>query len=796
MATIPALASPDASERVSHIRYDIPAMSVRDALTSLARQAEISIAFEEFDLSGYRSSYVVGATTVTAALNVILSSTPYTFEMTGGDTIKLVSKTANLRDSGTQPNATALDHGDFNDVILVTAMKRMDDARTLPVAISAIDRETLERWGANDVTDLAPRIAGVAFTNLGTSRNKIFVRGLSDGPFADRTQSTVGVYLDETPIILNDTNPDLRLLDMERIEIVRGPQGSLYGGGTIGGLFRMITVKPDLDQFSGRLQVSGATTQGGDKSGGLDGIINIPIIEGRVGLRGLGYYQHDGGYIDDDGLDQRNVNSSQIHGGRAALRFAPAANWNIDAMFAKQNVKLDGGQYVFAGANGLSRTTQRPEPYKDAFNLGSLTVSGRVGSVRITSSTSYVRRETESEQDASGSLPTLLSMPGAGGVYRSESRISSFTHETRLASDHTGKWRWLVGGFFAARNEHLTSDLIVDTQIPSEVSFFSDRTDEVAEAALFGETAYMVSDALTLTLGARWARTTYEVDVVSGGEVNVGAPLLEVTRTDYNLSPKVAIRYQQNPALLLYVQASHGARIGGVNVSTPLGAFFDPDGDIDTTAFETDSLWNFESGMKSSWLDGDLELNASVFYVLWNEIQTDQFLPNGFSFTANAGHARNYGFEFESVIRPISKLELTAAFFWNSPELREANPFLGAAKGDTLPNIADVSAGLSATYEMPITGRWNALLTSSVTYIGRSFLTFEKDLAPSMGDYLDSNLRISVQRDALQAGLFIENVINERGNTFSFGNPFYLSAQAQETPLRPRTIGVFVRKTF
>jgi outer membrane receptor protein involved in Fe transport len=776
--------------------FEMPAMPVHDALVVLAQKAGLSIAFDDFDLDGYRSRRILAASTIDKALDTILATTPYTYELTGDDTVKLVVRPPVSSDHDAHAGIGAPVASAPPDVILVTAMKRRDDARRLPVAVSAIDAEILSVSGADELKNVTPRIAGLAFTNLGTSRNKIFVRGLSDGPFADRTQSTVGVYLDETPINLNDTNPDLRLFDMERIEVVRGPQGSLYGGGSIGGLFRMVTRKPDLDQYAASLQLSGLKTQGGGAGGSADIMINTPLVADKLALRAVAYHQRAGGYIDDVGLFRHNINSSQISGGRLALRYAPFPRWTIDAQFATQHVHLDGAQYTFADGAELSRATQRPEPYVDAFNVGSLTVNGDLGSVQVMSSTAYVRRETENDLDASAALPLLVGVPGALGVYRRANQIGTLTHEARIASANDERWRWLIGAFFTARNETLSSRLIVDSSHPVNLAFVSDRTDEFAEAALFGETSYAFADQWNVTFGARLTRTTSEVDVVSSGVVKVGEPVVDVKRTQYTVSPKLGVTYQHRPDVMLYGQISNGGRTGGVNVTTPLEALFDIDGGSSTGVFDADSLWNFEVGAKSSWFGGALDVNTSLFYVIWSDIQTDQFLPNGFSFIANAGRARNYGFELETLWRPIENLDLTAAVFWNSPELRTANPFLGAAAGDALPNIAEVSAGVSATYELAISGRWSAALTGDVAYVGHSDLTFQEGVAPPMGDYINSNLRFSFSRDRLKMGLFVENVSNERGNSFSFGNPFSLSVAAQETPLRPRTIGVFLKQDF
>lgn len=777
------------------VRYDVAAMPVRDALVDLARQSGVSIGFEGLSLDGYRSGYVIGANSLETALARILSSTPYGFEYIGPDTIRLTLRDAKAhRDQPNEPRDESMI--DVVDMIVVTATKRPAEAYGLPVAVSVLGEEALSRSGARGANDISPRIAGVAFTNLGTSRNKIFVRGLSDGPFADRTQSTVGVYLDETPVILNDTNPDLRLLDMQRVEIVRGPQGSLYGGGAIGGLFRMITVKPDLEDFSGRINASGAATQSGGPGGSIDGIVNLPLIENEFAVRAVGYYEKPAGYIKDIGLGQDNVNSSNIFGGRVAARWALSGHWALDAQYARQRVSLDGAQYVFPSLGGLTRETFRAEPHNDEFDLANVTVTGAVGRVTVTSSTSYVWRTIDDASDATIAIPLILPATSGEGVFKTEDRISSLTHESRMTSANDGDWKWLVGAFYSNRNEQLGSRLTVDTASQTIIPFVSDRSDQIAEVALFGEATYSFSEAIALTIGARLSNTSYEVNVASSGLVQLGNPLIDIKNTIFGVSPKIAATYEIQPNFLTYAQVSHGSRIGGVNVSTPLGAFVDPDSDANTTTFEPDSLWNFELGAKSNWLNGDLDVNLSAFYVIWNDVQTDQFLSSGFSFIANAGRARNYGFELESAYRPTENLEIAAALFWNSPELREANAFLGAAKGNALPNIAELSAGLTLSYQTPIVGRWSALATGGINYVGKSYLTFQNGVAAPMGDFAKADIRLSVMRDRFEAGVYAENLTNERGNTFSFGNPFSFGARPQETPLRPRTFGVFVRKDF
>ena len=794
---IGALATEAATAQPARESYEfaLPPMPLRKALSYFAQQTDISIAYDGNSVDEFRSGMTYGAFTPGNALEKILARTPFAFEFMSHDTVRLVAR------SKIEPSSSVLGlpksfTARAPDTILVTATKRTAYAQELPVSISAVDEHTLDRWGVRDFNALATKVAGVSFTNLGPSRNKIFVRGLSDGAFADRTQSTVGVYLDETPIIFNDTNPDLRLVDVERVEIVRGPQGTLYGAGSIGGVYRIITKKPHLNNYSGRMRASGSTTVAGGANGSFDGFFNAPIIENRLGIRLAGFYENSDGYIDDPGLGLKDLNASEIYGGRLSSRVQFSDRWTLDAAATAQFVDLEDTQYVFPRFGKLRRRNLRREPYRDEFLHFNATLNGEVRGATITSSTAFIRRDISNTLDASASLPDIIGVADAEGVYQTQDKIRTINHETRIVSEDDRQFEWLAGGFFSRRQEDLIERLVVDNMTPESIPFVGDRNDDIRETALFGEASYRVTDRLKLTAGMRWSHTMFEADIAATDDNSEITGRSEDSKTETSYSPKVALSYEVRDDLLAYAQVARGSRIGGFNVRTPLEAITQLDPEDDTSEFESDTLWNFETGLKSAWLNNDLTLNAAAFYVRWAEIQTDQILPTGITFIANAGTARNYGFEIELTGRPAPNLEIAGALFWNSPELTEANPFLGAEAGDALPNIPSVSGSLAAAFSFPITNQWEGIAYADYSYVGRSFLTFAKDAAPRMGDYHVGSLRFTARNNALRFGLFVDNFWNERGNTFAFGNPFSLSREAQSTPLRPRTIGVFAETKF
>lgn len=789
LAAAPAWAAPENLPT----RIEIAAMPLRDALVRLARQADISISFGDLPVENYRGGYVIGATTLEEALDQLLRRTPFSYEIGANDTVRLTLRDVSPHNGRSERGANA--SGWPDDIIIVNSTKRLTDARRLPISVSSISGDDLDLSGVRRAGDLSSRLAGVAFTNLGVSRNKIFVRGLSDGPFADRTQSTVGVYLDETPLILNDTNPDLQMIDLERVELVRGPQGSLYGGGSIGGLLKMVTAKPQLDEVGVKIGAKSDFTDGGEPSAQLESVFNLPLKRDVFGARLSAYRQKLGGFIDDAGLGAKNVNSSTVSGGRLALRYLPDNVFTVDSLVALQRVDTDGAQYVFRDLPGLTRATSLAEPHRDAYNLANVTLTGDLAGASVKSATSYIWRRSDFAFDATAALPDLLAVSGSTGLFSTRDRSKTFFHESRLAADDFAGLKALVGIFFLLRNEKLNS--VLDISLDGDQSPFQlTRTDSYKEAALFGETTANVSDSLSITLGGRLAFVDFEADSKSAGVLAVAPGAIERKNSRLFLSPRIAIAKDLSQDTLLFGQISHGSREGGVNISGPLSALFDNDADSMRGVFESDSLWNFETGLKSRFWGGRVNFNASLFYVIWTNMQTDQFLPSGISFIANAGGARNYGLEIESIVRPIDRLELRATAFLNSPELRTANPLLGAAKGDSLPNIAEASAGFSASYAAPLSNKWSWGFDGDLGYVGRSFLTFAGGSAPPMGDYFTLGFQTYVARENLILGIDAENLLNQRGNTFSFGNPFNLPFHDQETPLRPRTIGVFLRKEF
>jgi outer membrane receptor protein involved in Fe transport len=812
--------------------YDVAAQPLETALVEFAEEAGLSIDYSGLRLDGLRSAGTRGHVSREVSLRAILAGSGIAFRFLDDRTVRLFRPRpkAALRPRPAEGKEDGATKAGYIEDLVVTAAKRPAVGFELPVSVSGISSLALADLDTYDLQSLAPHLAGVSTTNLGPGRNKIFIRGLSDGPFADRTQAMVGVYIDEGPVNLNDTNPDLRLFDVERVEVVRGPQGTLYGAGSLGGLYRIITAKPDLQESSARARATVSSTRGGGIGNQLDFVVNFPLLKDRLGLRLTGYGEHREGYIDNIRLDENNVNDLDIYGVRPAIRWQPADNWIIDASANFQAIHYDDSQYFDARLPRNKRANVLREPYDDDFVQANLTVQGRVGALQLSSATAYIDRIVRETADASEGLqffdelamlpPEAFIMedvsdftgaeefleeaqPADAVAYFTRNEIHTFSHETRLQSDAGRRFDWLAGFYFLHRWQTKDRALALAFDIEdARLALREERTETMNDAALFGEVIFRPTEKLSLTAGARLSHSSQDLEYMSEFVLNDGLESVEGQKSNTKFIPKLALRYAWSDNLQTYAQVSVGYRVGGLNINTPPEALPANDGDDTSSpteqnrAFSSDDLVNYEIGIKSFWFDRKVSLNASVFYVRWFDIQSDQIGDNGLPFVTNVGDASNLGYEMEFSVSPFAGLELKGSVFWNDSELMEDNAYLGASEGDKLPAIAESAASVALLYQFSLSPEWDATISADYAFTGSSSLTFNEENSPKMGNYGILNTRLQVSNDVWKIGLFAQNLTDTQANTFSYGNGFTVLDGQQVTPPRPRTIGLFIERRF
>lgn len=799
----------EGQERAERIYFDIPAQPLSEAMAEFARQSRLSIGTSAAGLSALQSHGIRGTMPPKTALKRMLKGTGVTYSFVNPGAV-MVMKSGSGGDGGaaaSQKGAlSVLPRRPVIDNLVVTAAKTVARTQTLPAAVSVVEGGTMGERGILRVSELSSQISGFMTTNVGPGRRKLFIRGLSDGVFTGQTRSTVGVYLDEAPMTYNDPYPDIGLVDIDRVEVLRGPQGTLYGTGAMSGVFRIIPNMPDLTQASGYVAGTDSYTRNGGLNGSVQGAFNLPLVDDKLGLRLSGSMEHDAGYIDDVRLKQKNVNKTYIQSARAILRWEPDTDWTVDLTAAQQHIDLNDTQYFVGALGRYNRDNYLAEPYKDLYRLGNLKVTGDLGWASFLSSTTLVQRENRARNDATLAVSDYFGGPPMPSAFDTVKDIDTFSQEMRLNSqDHDGL-DWLLGLFFLDRQENTDFTLAVPGSgiglpvggVPGDTVFKEGRQDRVREMALFGNVSMDLGHHFRFGVGARLFNAYYRTSADLAGTLSGPEGHVTGRSAHTGVTPQVVLSYQPNNSQMIYFSGSAGYRNGGVNVNTPLDAIlgFDRNGTVPRTqVFDADKMWNLELGLKQEWLDHRLRVNGAIFYVIWENIQTDQYLDNGLQYLLNAGDATNYGLELEVNALVSSNIQLAANIFWNAPTLLEGNSYLNATRGDRLPGIAEFAGGFSANYLFNIGKSLKGTVSVRYSYTGSSYLTFG-DAQPSMGDYHVTNLRVEIGKDRWTIGAYVQNSWSETGNSFSFGNPFSVRFEDQVTPLQPLTAGVTFRVSY
>lgn len=745
--------------------FDIPAGRLSDALIALAGQARITIGASDPGLAAVRSRAVRGRMPVRTALTRLLAGTGYGFTFTGPAAVRIVR--AAPAPAPPAPPAEAPVAPATADII-VTASKQGVALESFGGTVHLLDlrNQDAARFGERGSAAVLTRLPMLASTSLGPGRNKIFIRGVADSSFNGPSQSIVGQYLGDVRLTFNAPDPDLQLYDIGRVELLEGPQGTLYGTGSLGGILRLVPNPPDPARTAGAMSAGLLAIRHGDPGGDLAGMVNVPIVRGRLALRVVGYGSIDGGYIDDAGRGLADVNRTTVYGGRAALLWQPGDDWQLELGGAAQYLAGRDGQYALRGLPPLTRRSALAQPFDNDYRLGEFTLRKRWPGVELVSATGIVRHALESRFDATG-------FPGTAGpqLFTEDVGITLVSNETRLSQPDARGQGWVVGW-------SLLHDINRIRRIlgpPGAPAPITGVRNDVTEAALFGQFSHALTPGLVATLGGR---LTYAKSV--GMLLDTPNPADEPERTDVRLSPSAALTWHAGHRLLLYARFQQGFRAGGLAVSTA-GA----------QRFESDSLTSWEAGLRFGRPDRDrLSFNAALSYARWADIQADLIDARGLPYTANLGDGRIWGFEAEASWRLTPSLRFEAAAFVNSSALSNPVPAFAAADERDLPNIPGEGARAALHFETPLSSRVTLALDGAVRYVGHSQLGIGPPLDVGQGGYVDGQLGARLDLGHFGVSLDLDNIADARGNRFAFGNPFSIAARDQVTPLRPRTVRI------
>jgi iron complex outermembrane receptor protein len=772
--------------------FAIPPGPLRQAATLFAVQARVSIDVGAAQGCGPSRGFS-GRGAPEAVLKALLRDTGCDLRRIDGRAYQIIKRPPPLERP--LPSAAPAPEGEAPiaplSELVVVATRRPTLADRLAYSVSVLDERAAAAQGVRDANDLALVMPAMTVTNLGPGRDKVILRGLSDGPLTGQTQSMVGIYLNDVRLTYNAPDPDLLMVDIAQVEVLRGPQGALYGAGSLGGVLQLTTHRPELATFDAWTAFSASSVRGGGLGGQASGMINVPLLDGRAAARLVAYADQQGGYIDDPGQGREDVNRTRRTGVRAAFRTLLGEQWTGDAGLAAQAITSDDTQYATPAVGAFARRNRLAEPHDNDFLEGHIGFSGLIGGAKAKITLAAVRHDISSRYDASAAPPVAVA-PGTAVAFDDDNHVGAVMVDASLASDDHARIQWQVGTFLARTRQGRDGELLALS--PSKASLAAEhRRDVLEEAAIFGEAIGDLGLGWSVTLGGRLFATRSEA---SSQAVSQGATTAFRGSQSYvGFAPKAVLSFAPTSKTLFYVQAAEGYRAGGFNTALIPSQPFLTSGGEPQRRYDGDELWSFEGGAKASLMDGRLRLRAALFQAFWKSIQSDQLLPSGLAYTANLGDGRNTGFEAEAAY-VAGPLRLDASVLLNAPELETVNPAFPGRKDLGLAGVPKRAVALGVSYERGMMGDWRLGVDARISYVGRSRLSFDAATAPTMGDYVAARAAVRVQSDRLSVGLAVDNLLDGHGDTFAYGNPFSLRQGRQTTPQRPRTVSLELKARY
>ncbi|MGH6951821.1 MAG: TonB-dependent receptor, partial [Vitreimonas sp.] len=650
--------------------------------------------------------------------------------------------------------------------IVVTAQKREELLREVPQSVTAITEETLERLQANDFNDYAGHVPGLAVTAGQPGNSRVTLRGLNTGGVA----STVGIYVDETPFgsstsLVNaaELALDLDPYDIQRIEVLRGPQGTLYGANTLGGLIKFVTAAPAPGEFLARASGALETTEEGESSWSTRAMLNLPLGD-RAALRISGLRRSEGGYIDDPSRGLEDVNGVETTGWRAAFLLNATDNLTIRLSAQSQDIDSENTEavaYFQSPLEPVAGETDQFSPFDVTsdvtYNILNGAIDWDLGWASLVSSSSYSELKQHHLEDGTLTfgLPSHLveSIPQ-----------DKFTQEVRLASNE-GRLEWLIGGFYTRENGFLDQEIIFGYPPAGIVSGLTATVDSnYEEIAAFGGVTYHFSEQFDIAIGARYAQN--EQSMRQGGTaVSSGSENSSDDAITYSIAP----RWRPSDRTMVYARIATGYRPGGPNIfatTTIIPPTFDPD---QTT--------NYEIGVKTDLIDGVLRLDVSAFYIDWSDIQllvADFTASPPVAGNANGGGAESQGVEWAATWTPSDALTIAWTGAYTDAQLTDdTDPIVvGGVAGDPLPYAPDWASTLDVTYEWTMFGNATAHAGGAWRYVGEQSNGFpgiaaltDGALQVELPSYNLLDLRAGVDFERFSVELFAKNVTDERAVT-------------------------------
>lgn len=713
------------------------------------------------------------------------------------------------------------------EVMTITATKRGEQQlQSVPIAVQALGETDIRDSAAIELSDLAPQISSLVVQDLGPGDRKYIIRGINS-----TATSAVGVYYDEAAITARTKQDgggrqaDIELHDIARIEVLKGPQGTLYGASSSAGTIRYVPNRPDASTLDYDIGGMLSTTEDGGENYNINGMVNVPIVADKFAVRGGAWYTNDDGFIDNLLLANEDINDNEVSGVKLAADWTPNENWSLSAFGIFQNREVGGTSRQmpilqdglatrratfateleaagFGQPDAQKRTTQSytVTPWDEDLTLLSGKLEWDAGPGSLLVALNYFEREIEFNFD---STPILLNFEvPVPAITRQPQKREVTSAEARWASELDGPVQFVVGAFISREDKDFETQVIAsgsDGQplgpfLPGDPNaiFGRIKTDELDQEAVFGEAEWFITEKLSVLGGLRWYQ--FDIDSVNDqtqafGPAQGFSPNFQVD--DDKVTGKLNVSYRFTDDLMVYGTVSQGFRPGGTNDV----AFIEVGQPIPPPGFGPDELTNYELGWKTSLADQRVNFNGAVFYIDWQDLQTATFDPQSpFSVVRNAGEAEITGIEFDLSATPVENVYLALTGSYQNAEYasdvpgNDANtPF--ALKGQPIPNVPDYQFGAIAEYSWEMFGGKNATLRGDWSFQDdRIILPNDPVNDVKLDSYHLFGLRLGLEADNWTAALFIKNLFDEDEAAYDAIN----SGQDPRAIItaRPRTIGI------
>jgi iron complex outermembrane recepter protein len=696
--------------------------------------------------------------------------------------------------------------GDALEEIVVTAQKRAESLQDVPMSISAITAETMQRADISTFIDYATKIPNLTFSygqGQGVLESRaIAIRGIQGA-------GTTGFYVDDLPL---PTTMDPRVVDLERIEVLRGPQGTLYGAGSMGGTVRLITTPPDLDGFGGQAHADATSVDGGGNGGQGDGTINIPLWSDRAALRLTAYTGQDGGFInrvfpypdpaDPIGTHEvKNVARTEFDGASVSVLWKVTDDFVVRPLFMYELSTMNGLPEADRTPDDLTeqRTWNVPENTRDRWTIAGVSMSYSTPVGELTSATSVFDRQAYEVEDVSEFTAAAFEVPPIASDVGAANSRHSVVEELRFATPQSAMFQF-VGGVYYSR-QILTFSILQNVPGLNAASGGAFGTDLIIQSsepqvqrqsALFGELTYHMTDQWSVTLGDRYSRENSDYKITQSGIIAAGLPsVMSGDQSANGFTPKAVLKYAPNSSVDYYLLASKGFRLGGAQVPPPpgfspgfCGADYESSGltpeQLET--YQSDSLWNYEVGAKTKLLNERLAVNVAAFQIDWTNVQQILRFSCGFSAIINAGKARSRGGEFEVSAMAAENLNLTLSLGYTDARILEAGKLIEyPVAGSAVQNVAPWTGAFSADYNFPLAFGYRGTARLDYSYTDHSFSANNNPADPRLRQaYELTNVHFGIQKNAWSYTAFVTNVFDVHAN---LGDA---ESEAAEAPGRPR----------